>query len=514
MPNKADSLVHLKEMVGGAGITSIFAAVGSLLTFFFTIFAARYFGPEDYGVYTLVTTILALAVLIAGLGLLNGVPRFISLYKSGKTPYLLSGYIRFIFITLIISSAVVGSLIFFLSEKITIFFAFPSSLNTFLKIIAFLVPIKIIKATLRQIFLGYKKIIYQQFTYNVIEKLVLVLGTLYIIFMELDLYGFMIVFAASICIPFFVDVYLYKRKITMTGTDRLEYRSKEWFSFSLPLLFTGVFSFLISSTDNLFIGKMLEPSQLGIYSVAYSLASLLGFFQKSFASLFIPLITENYAKKDHGKISLLFRKATAWTFGLTFPVFLVFAAYSEQFITLVYGSSYGAGYLPLFIITIGFLINITTGPNFQILILHKRTKTIFLIESFTIAINIILNILLIPKIGIVGAALTTAISIALQNILFLGVARRLEKIRFEWKYILKFIVAGIPAVVLAAGLFRIGLPPYIATFLSLFLYVILYALFLLLLRTFTETDFQMMLAIEKKIGINLGFIKKLIKRFY
>ena len=74
----------LKQLVKAAGITAIYGAIGYILTFIFNVAVARYFGPEDYGVYSLGITILGLGVMIAGLGILVGIPRFIPLYIHEK----------------------------------------------------------------------------------------------------------------------------------------------------------------------------------------------------------------------------------------------------------------------------------------------------------------------------------------------------------------------------------------------------------------------------------------------
>ena len=414
----------LKQLVKAAGITAIYGAIGYILTFIFNVAVARYFGPEDYGVYSLGITILGLGVMIAGLGILVGIPRFIPLYIHEKKYNLLQGYVHFIFVTIFVSSITVGFVLWVSASYITSFFDFPESLTFFLKIIAVLVPIKMIKATMRQIFLAEKKIVYQQFTYNVIEKLVLVIGIIFILWKSSSLEMLMIVTGLSITIPFFIDTWLYKKKIHLPQSVEREYEIKNWFYFSLPLLLTGVFSFFISWTDNLAIGKFMSAADLGVYAIAYSFAISLDFFQKAFSAIFVPIITEKYAKKQHEEITFLFKKTAAWGFGLTFPVFLVMAVYGKQVLSLIYGNAYELGYLPLMIIASGSLINVITGLNYPILMLHKKTGFIFVVEAGIVILNIALNFLLIPIIGIVGAAIASGVSLALQNVIFLKIAMR------------------------------------------------------------------------------------------
>ena len=136
----------------------------------------------------------------------------------------------------------------------------------------------------------------------------------------------------------------------------------------------------------------------------------------------MPLISENYAKNNKEQISFLFKKSASWIFGLSFPLFLIIIMFSKQILTLFYGVEYAAGYIPLVIVATGFIINIATGLNIQILTLHKKTRFIFYVNVVIAFSNIILNILLIPVWGIVGAAVSSAFAMAIQNIIFLSLA--------------------------------------------------------------------------------------------
>jgi len=514
MKNKNISLDNLKQLVHGAGIVFLFGIFGYLFSFLFKIIIARYFGPENFGIYTLTMTLLGMGVLFAGLGISVGIPRYIPLYKHSKEKKLLSGYINFIFKTLIFSSVFFSFFIFIFAENITNFFNFPIEFSLFLKIIAWVIPVKIIKKTIRSIFVAEKKIMYPQFTNNIVEKFLLVLGAIIIWHLNFGIIHLIILMALTTLLTLFFDIYFYKTKINLDISKKGTYRIKEWIYFSIPLLFTSIFAYLISWTDNLVIGKFLEPTDLGIYSIAYSLAIALVFFQDIFGALFLPLISENYAKKKYSEITFLFKKSSAWVFGLTFPVFLIMAMYSKDILNIFYGASFELGYLPLMIIAFGLLIGISTGMSNQILILHKKTKLIFWVNIVIATFNLILNIVLIPLIGIIGAAITSAASFVLQKFILLIFASKYEKIRFDWFYNLKFIIAGIPSILFAALFFRIGLHILIAVIGSLIVYSWVYLLLLLLLRTFTKEDFQIVLAIEKKFGIDLKFLKQIVRGFY
>ncbi len=503
----------LAQMARGAGIAFIYSIFGFGLLFLFRLFAARYFGPEDFGVFSLLETIFGVSLLISGLGLLRGIRRYVPYYSSRKEHSLLKGYLQFVTITSLTSSVLFSILIYVFSTEITAFFGFPVEFSRFLELLTFILPLKLLDQIFRQTLVGYKKIGFSKFSNEVLEKSILIIGIGIIWFLELEVIWLVIFYLIARTFPLVFDYLVFLRFNKIPKKVKPSYMQKEWLFFSLPLLLSGVFGFVIGWTDNILIARFLEPAMLGIYATVFSLAGLLKFFQRSFALIFLPLVSENLAKKDN-QITFLFKKASSWVFGFSFPIFLVFLFYSEEILTLLYGPSYSIGYGALMILSVGFLINVGSGLGTQVIMLHKKTNIIFYVNILVAILNIVLNLILIPIHGIMGAAVASAVSMAMQNLIFYYFASRMESLPFDFIYYLKFIVAGIPAVFLASLMFRLGINDLFAAIFAIGLYGGLYLLFLLILKTFTKEDFLILLMIEKKLGINLRVLKRIVMRFY
>jgi len=506
---------YITKLIKGTGLFLIFGFYSYVIAFFFKLFVARHYGPSDLGLLILAQTILGLLVLIASLGVNNGITRYIPYYKERKETKALTGYIEFIFRIPIIFSIILSILLFIFSKNLTNFFQFPMEFSIFLKIISLVLPISILNQTIRKIFLAESKPIYTVTSYHLLECTILFFTALLFIYLDLPMVFIVAALCLSILIPAIYNLLIYKIKISLPLSKIKTFFIKDWFNFSWPLLFTGIFAFFISWSDNLIIGKFLEPTQLGIYSIAYSLAIFLIFFQKSFSHIFVPLISENYAKKNLDNITFLFRNAAAWTFGLTFPFFLVIILFSKQILSLLFGSEFAPGFIALIIISIGVLINISTGLCMEVLMLYKKTKFIFSVNLFIALTNIVLNLILIPILGILGAAITSAFSIALQNLFFLWKALRYQKLSFNWIYNVKFIIAGFPSVFIALFVFRsLIFNKLLAIIVTGVVYLIVYVVILLIIKTPTKEDIRILLMVEKKLGLNLIFIKRILSKIY
>ncbi|MBT3405578.1 flippase [Candidatus Woesearchaeota archaeon] len=514
MKKKNRNLKSLKELTQAAGVFLIFSVVSYFILFFFRLLAARYFGAEDFGLFSLAETILLVVVLFVSLGIPSGIARYIPHYLYKKELGKLKGYLYFIVSIPLIFSFIVAFFIWIYSKQITIFLGYPVIFETILKIIAIALPFKIIMSLLRKIFVARKLVIYKLISYSVVEVGFLFLSILVIMFFKLSILWLIVAMLFSILLTTAYCGYEYKIRVKWNLPAKRKYELKSWLYFSLPLLFSGIFAYFVRWSDNLMIGKFMDPTDLGIYSVAFSLAAFLTFFQQSFSLLFIPLISEAKAKKKDDEISFLFKKSAAWIFGLSFPIFLVMVVFSKQILNLLYGADYVGGALPLIIIAFGMLINLGTGLGSKILILHKKTMYLFLINCFFALFNIALNIILIPIMGIVGAAIASATTLALINLSFLWVARRYEKLNLDLVSNFKFIIAGIVSVFLASRLSLLPINEIVLLFLSGVSYVVLYLILLLMFRTFKKEDFQMLLWMEKKFKINLDPLKKIVKKFY
>lgn len=481
---------NLKELAHGAGISFFFVLAGYILTFIFKLIAARYLGPENYGIFEMLNTILIIAVLICSFGILSGITRYIPYYLKKNENHLLSGYLDFIIRVPLIISIIVSILIFIGAKEIGNFFNLPSEFAVFLRIISIFIPIKIVSQILRQIILSRKKIFYQNFSINFLEKFILFSGLIIIFFLKLSFVYIIFLLVASIVISFLFDVVIYKNKLFFPKTERSEYKYKEWIFFSIPLFLSGFFAFMMHWTDNLFIGKLLGASALGIYAIAYSLGDSLGLFQNIFMGIFSPLIAEKFAVNKSEEINFIFRKAASWAFGLALPLFIFFLVFGKDLLSVIYGKSFSNGYLPLIIISSGTLIFLIVGANESILITHKKTRFLFKVNIFVFSLNIILNIVLIKLVGIMGAAFASAISLIIRSLLTFIEARKIAGISLDVKYNLKFLFAGFLSFLSA-----ILLKSFVYTNINFFILIafaieilVFYIVISLLLKNFKKED--------------------------
>lgn len=253
---------------------------------------------------------------------------------------------------------------------------------------------------------------------------------------------------------------------------------------------------------------------MGIYNAALPTAQVINAIPVAFAGIFLPVISELYAKNRIEDLRETYNTVTKWMLSLVFPAVLLGVLFSDQIIKILFGAEYVAGAIALSILVFGFMINAAVGPAGAILQTYEKTKTVMIIGYISAVMNFVLNFLLIPIYGVNGAAIATVFSFCLLYILTFWVAYRVSKIQpFRLGY-LKIIFASLIAVFLVYLLTKYVIGVSLFTLIAmLFVFLLFYFFLLLLMKGFEEEDLMIMRMIDERLGMKSDWARRIIKRF-
>lgn len=451
MINQSTETILFGQLARGASIAFSLGIGGYILMFLFKFVAAKYYGPTDLGLLEITNTIVLILILISTLGIPAGITRYVPLYKHRGEYQLLTGYIRSIlFITLVVAS-LIALFLYLFSGNISLFFNFPSDLVPLIKVACLIIPFRTLSHVLRKILISEKKIFLQTLSESVLEKSSLLIFLCLCIFFHLPIFFVVLGLLISTLLSFFFDLFIFINKVNLPKKVPARYQHWEWFTFSLPLLLSGFFTFFIQWSDNILVGKLMGASLLGIYALAYSLADFIGFLQMPFLSMFTPLSTEQFALERNNSLVLLFQKTVSWLFMLSLGFVIILILFGYDLLSSFFGPLFAPGYTPLVIICIGFLFYNIFSISESFLILHKKTRLVFSINFTTALLNIFLNIVLIGMWGIIGAAIASMLAINTKGIVTYISAKKTDSLSLPYKTLLKTLVAG--CLTLFIGLF-------------------------------------------------------------
>lgn len=221
-------------------------------------------------------------------------------------------------------------------------------------------------------------------------------------------------------------------------------RSRKYISFSLPTLPSVLSAWVVSLSDRYVIGFFLGAIFVGFYSPGYALGSIIRMYIGPFAFILFPVLSKMYDEKKYEDVRTYLKYSLKYFLLLAIPSAFGLSILSKQLLTLLSTPEIASqGYLITPFITVSLLLFGVYVVFSQIINLVKRTKITGAIWMVTAVLNLGLNIIVVPYIGILGAAITTLITYALAFVLTTYYSFKYFKFDIDFGFILKSIFASI-----------------------------------------------------------------------
>jgi len=471
-------------------------------------------GPSDYGLLTLGITILNIASIIGLAGIHHSIGKFVNHYLAKKQHDKVKGILISSFIITASLSILILLILYYSSNFIAESIFNIQGLNTIITIFSIGVPFSVLTQLIKYYFFAFKKAEYVILSESIFEKALNLVFLIVLISISASLFTISWTYVVTLIISFLVAALLLRSKIKNILRNALKptFNFKELISFSFPLVLVGIFGTALAWTDTIFIGIFKSNADVGIYNAAYVIASALMIFWLSFGDILYPIMSELYAKNAKGLIRKNFEIVSRWIFIIAFPIFIIVLLFPSMIIFLLFGQSYQRAVSPLSILIIGYFIVTIFGLSEHGLRTFKKTKFLGISTLLVFLMNVALNIMLIPPFGIIGAAIATTFSILIVSLVRLLYFWRILKFGYNKMLYSKYISSGIVALVIFFYINKL-LGDLNIYFLipALLAYVTIYFVLLIVFKSFSEEDISVLEAVERKIGMNFTFIKKMLR---
>ncbi|WP_435146421.1 flippase [Halobaculum sp. P14] len=236
-------------------------------------------------------------------------------------------------------------------------------------------------------------------------------------------------------------------------------RLKSLVAFSLPLLLVTSLWRLMEELDTAFIGAFQGSEEVGLYDPNFIVARLLLVVIWSFEAPFLSIFSSLHDDGDREGMRDTFLLSTKWITYLTLPVFLTLMVFNGEIIVGVFGEKYAASAHVLPIISLGFFSHVVLGMNREALIGTGDTRAVLVGTALAGGGNVVLNLLLVPTMGMVGAAIATATAYGSFNVLASVVLYREYGVRPVSRRTLLTVVVAAAAFTAGASAFRSAVQP-------------------------------------------------------
>ena len=221
-----------------------------------------------------------------------------------------------------------------------------------------------------------------------------------------------------------VQLVLVNRRIAATiepGERRYDIRG--WLGVSLPLMLIAASELVLQNADILVISRYMTPADVGIYFAAAKTMSLILFVHYAVGSAVANRFATLHARGDREALVAFVRDAVNWTFWPSLAAALLILALGLPLLRL-FGPAFEVGYPVMMVLVVGFLARAAMGPAEFLLNMMGEQQLCAAVLMVSAALDIALCFALVPAMGLLGAAIATALSLATAAALNYLVARR------------------------------------------------------------------------------------------
>jgi len=499
-----DADLALKSIAKGAGFAFAGLLISKLLGYIYRLLAAR-LGPGDYGNLSIALALFNFFGIIAVLGLTQGVQRYVPYYLGKKEEAKADGIVLFSLRTAFVFGLVIGFLLFLFSDLLAVKFFHEPKLSLLIKLIAFIVPIDVVRNIFINLCKAHNYIIPEVFARNLVENFSKIVLTAIFLLLGYGLFGAALGYVLAIVISTLFSFYFVRKVFSFSSHVKPVYERKVWLAYSIPLLLNHFLLLVMLWTDTLMLGFFRGSNEVGVYNAAAPTAQLIYVLPAALLSLFLPVLSGLYSKSEKKAFNSCYLAVTKWIFIANVFVLLALGLFSRQILGVLFGKDYIAGGVVLVVLVAGYFIYHLSLASNNILMIVERTKLVFFVSFVGAVFNVILNYLLIPDYGFLGAGIATSSSVFVMGVLNFIITTRIIKFSPFNKNYLRILL---PVLITFFALFYAR---KFITFNIFYLIIVLgfgfllYVLLLFLFKVFDKEDIVILKYVEK------GFVNKFVK---
>ncbi|MBN1175966.1 flippase [Candidatus Woesearchaeota archaeon] len=441
---------YTQRAVKGFFWVFLMTMLGAVIGYVYRMVLARNLTVEEYGLFYSLYAFMSLLFLFRGLGMGQALVTYISKYIANEK--LSEAKIVFNYCVKIIgaTSVVLATSALILSKYIAIHYLHSVELVFEVRLFSLLFLFQGIDQTMAQILTAFQKHFkYASFQFiRQILSLIIVIPLLkFGLKIQAPIFSYIITSLTLLVLYF---SWFGKKLIPkIKRINKNKSITKQLWTFGLPTIFASLGGLLLQNIDTFMISILKTTSDVGIYNSAVPISSILIYVSTAVSTVMIPMTSELWAKKMYTHLKEGIEQIYKYLLLVTLPLVGIITILSKEIVILLFGKQYIAGGAVLKILIFAGLMGLLSTTNFNVLFAIGETKKIAQYTLFGGAINFLLNLLLIPALGLKGAAITTVIGYTLMFVLGFIHVKSKTKVTFNKGH---FLVIFIGAITTAIGI--------------------------------------------------------------
>lgn len=404
----------------GASVSFILQSAGVAFRYLSQVLLARWMGAASFGAYTYAGNLSQLLATPANLGGANSGLRFVPEYLATGRPELVEGVLRvFRLVSLVVGTAVAAVA----AAVVVIVGPGPASLGVMLLALAAcplfaLVDVQTVLAR------GFGSLFWALFPGLVLLPLLVGAGAaaVFAVGGRPTAEEATLVTVAAVVVVAVAQAVVLRRA---PGRDRRapEYDRRTWFRVSMPLFLVSSLNLVFQRVDVLIVGLFLGAREAGVYAVAFRTAALASILQTAMNTTVAPRISKLFWSDRREELEATVLRSIRLIILPSLAVTIVLVVFGGPLLSL-FGESFRDGRSALAVYAVGQLVSVSNGPVGWLMNLTGHQSQAALVAGVSAGVCLVGYLVLIPTIGIVGAAAANAGAVVLKNLWSNAVVRR------------------------------------------------------------------------------------------
>lgn len=423
-----------EKVTRNTGYFTVALIIQKIISFGYFSYLARQIGADNLGKYTFALSFTTIFAVLIDLGLANVVIREVAKFKSQASQFLTAVLAVKIPLSILIYFVVITAINLMGNPPLTAQLVYLSGI---------IMVIDSFTLTFYSIFRGFHNLKVEALGTIIFQLLVAGSG---IILVQLthDVRILILAVLFGSAFNLFYSMFLLTKKLGL----RLSLKTnkamvKSMLLIALPFALAAIFTRIYGYIDSVFLHQFVNDRAVGYYSIPYKVTFALQFIPLAFIAALYPAFA-TYFVQDKERLKFIFQKAIIYLTIIALPISLGIIALADKIVLHIYSSEYQASIAPLQILIISLTLLFINFPLGALLNACNRQARNTVNIGIVMTVNIIMNLFLIPKFGVIGAAWASTISTGLMFGLQLAVVRQIITIDrgYLFKQIAKVTIAG------------------------------------------------------------------------
>lgn len=398
--------------------------LGAGLTYASMVLLARWLGSHDFGIYAYVLVIVGLLGLAFSFGFSSSGLRFVASYLAQNKLRRLSGFLNRshkIVVVLSLLGALAGSgLVFALKDAIEPYYVAPLFVG--LLCVPVWTLLNQLEATARAF--GWVNVAYVPgYILRPLLLMAFVGGALLFGGTPDAVTALWAMIGACVIAALAQGLVIYLGVRKRLNNVKPAFHTRHWFAVSLGFLMIDGFRMLLDNTDILLIGRFLDPHSVAVYFAVIRTSGLIAFISFSVIALAVPKFAEIHGTGTRPELQKFVTNVIQLMF---WPSLLTAVAMAclGPFLLSLFGPGFETGYPTMLVVLTGLVLRSATLPVEYLLNMTGHHRDTMRVYALAAAANIVLNLLLIPAFGILGAAIGSYTAMLGGNIILYRLVKK------------------------------------------------------------------------------------------